>query len=49
MVAEPAGHRWRLTLQRLMLSPEIIPSDEEDLHGRIKAQALGVAIGSSKR
>ena len=34
VVTQAAGHRWRLTLQRLMLRSEIIPSHEQGLHSR---------------
>ena len=45
VVGQPAGHRWRLALQRLMLTAEIIPRHEHRLHGRVLAQALAVAVG----
>jgi hypothetical protein len=44
-VAGSAGHRCRLALQRLMLTGEIIPRQEERLHSRVVTQALAVAVG----
>ena len=49
MITETAGHRRRLTLQRLMLPAEIIPSHEQRWDGRVKAQALAVTNGWSRR
>jgi hypothetical protein len=46
-LTQSAGHRWRLTLQRLMLPPKIIPRYEQSLHGLVVAQALAVAVGQS--
>jgi hypothetical protein len=44
VIAEPRRHRWRLLIQRLMLTAKIIPRDEQRLHSRVVTQALAVAV-----
>jgi hypothetical protein len=45
VVTQIGCHRWCFALQRLMLTAEIIPLDEQGLHGRVVTEALGMAVG----
>lgn len=33
VVSQPAGHRWRLALQRFVLAAEVVERNEDGLHG----------------
>ena len=44
MLTQPAGHRRRLILQRLILPSEILPCYEDGLRGYVVLEALAAAV-----
>ena len=48
LVRQPARHRWRLSLQRFVLAAEVVPREENRLHGDVVLVALAVGIGQPR-
>ena len=43
-IRQPARHRGRLLLKRLMLAAEVVPSEENRLHRNVVLGALAVGV-----